>query len=40
MAQLNEGYRACGYSAGNELPDHVVSYPALSGAGKPGEGRF
>ncbi len=24
MARLNEGYRARGYAAGNELPDHVA----------------
>jgi nitrate reductase molybdenum cofactor assembly chaperone NarJ/NarW len=24
MARLNKAYRACGYSAGDELPDHVV----------------
>lgn len=37
MAQLNEGYRACGYSAGNELPDHVViilRYLALGSLGR------
>ncbi len=40
MAQLNEGYRAVGFSAGKELPDHVaviLRFLASSVAARTGE---
>jgi nitrate reductase delta subunit len=40
MAQLNEAYHAIGYSAGEELPDHlsvILHFLALDEANRPGD---
>jgi nitrate reductase molybdenum cofactor assembly chaperone NarJ/NarW len=40
MAQLNEAYHACGYSTGQELPDHVsvaLRFLGLDAANREGE---
>lgn len=40
MAQLNEAYHACGYSAGQELPDHlavILRFLSLDATNREGE---
>ena len=40
MAQLNEAYHACGYSAGKELPDHlavILRFLGLDATNRAGE---
>ncbi len=40
MAQLNEAYRACGFSAGQELPDHLsvaLRFLGLDATNREGE---